>query len=114
MKRLKKKNHHVKVSLDTLSKLLLDPIQPILIDFKQDQTPQHQIERQQQQTQKQKQKQQTCLAITPCASDKSEQFLDLTYSVVISTFLSYDWHLQPALEFDNWSPIYFDQPLYID
>jgi hypothetical protein len=84
-----KRIKRLKKTLNVLSKILIDPIQPIIIDFKKDQI--HQQKQQQQQS---------CLEITPCQSDKLELFFD------------FEWYLQPALEFDNLSPIYFDQPLY--
>lgn len=89
-----KRIKRLKKPLNALSKILIDPIQPIIIDFKKDQIQQ---EKEIQLHQKQ---QQSCIEITPCQSDNLE------------LFFNFEWYLQPALEFDNLSPIYFDQPLY--
>jgi hypothetical protein len=116
MKKLKRnsaKGKNIKITVTQTSKILAqilnEPIKPIIIDFKNDQINTKQPEEQQQSLQ-----QPVKLEITSCSQTSSkESFFDLAYSVIISTFLTNDCILQPALEFDNWSPVHLDdQPLY--
>ena len=107
LRRNSAKGKNIKTAVNTtiLAQILNEPIKPIIVDFKNDQIN----------TKQQEQKQQPVkLEIASCNQTSSkESFFDLAYSVIISTFLTNDCILQPALEFDNWSPIHLDdQPLY--
>ena len=109
-KRNSAKGKNIKITVNTtiLAQILNEPITPVTIDFKNAKVNTKQQEQQQPLQQPVK------LEITSCNQTSSkESFFDLAYSVIISTFLTNDCILQPALEFDNWSPIHSDdQPLY--